>query len=145
MKKTKSCPKCKKTKGVDCFYKRSESNRGEYRSYCIKCERKYYNKYAKSEKGKRARKSAVTKQQWGMSLEAYNLIYFGLLKKQNNKCAICGIKHDGIKRFALDHDHINNKYRGVLCVSCNTGLGQFKESIEILNKVIQYIGEYNGN
>ena len=70
-----------------------------------------------------------------------------LLIKQNG-CAIC---HYSQKLFpvwwAIDHDHgcCNNNtscgkcVRGILCSSCNRGLGQFKDSLEILDSAKKYL------
>lgn len=51
------------------------------------------------------------------------------------KCEICG-KH---KPLVVDHDHATGAFRGLLCSSCNTSLGKFGDSIEILNLAIAYL------
>ena len=57
-----------------------------------------------------------------------------LMERQNGKCAICGRK---TKRPFLDHDHLTGAVRGVLCSYCNTGLGQFFDSPEVLVAAIE--------
>lgn len=58
-------------------------------------------------------------------------------------CPICekgsipGITANLVK----DHNHDNGKARGWLCDSCNTGLGRFKDNIELLEKAISYLKE----
>ena len=68
------------------------------------------------------------------------------------KCEICGIKSKrGVVlsmygKFTLDHNHQSKFIRGVLCKSCNKGLGNFKDNPKILKKARQYIikdMEYN--
>ena len=66
--------------------------------------------------------------------------YEALLSDQDNKCAICGItqKETG-KRLFVDHDHDTGNVRGLLCSHCNTGLGMFRDSPEILIEAISYL------
>lgn len=39
----------------------------------------------------------------------------------------------------VGHEHNNNKIRGLLCGLCNKGLGQFKDSSDILKKAAEYL------
>ncbi len=56
----------------------------------------------------------------------------------HGKCDICGIIPTN-KSLDVDHCHTSGKIRGMLCRSCNTGLGQFKDSPEILQLAIAYL------
>jgi hypothetical protein len=58
---------------------------------------------------------------------------------QDNKCAICQHEFTSAMDTHQDHNHKTNQLRGVLCSRCNTGLGQFFESPEILQKAIGYL------
>jgi len=60
-----------------------------------------------------------------------------LLVEQDFKCAICS--HNISEYPQLDHDHENGKIRGVLCTTCNSGLGMFKDSCYLLDKAIEYL------
>ena len=55
---------------------------------------------------------------------------------QNNNCAICGEE----VKLHVDHCHKTGKIRGLLCRNCNTSLGKFKDSPEILQNAITYLG-----
>ena len=44
--------------------------------------------------------------------------------------------------IVADHDHDTGKGREWICDSCNTGLGRFKDDIEILEKVIDYLKRF---
>jgi hypothetical protein len=44
-----------------------------------------------------------------------------------------------IKNLAVDHCHQTGKVRGLLCHSCNTALGNFRDSIESLQSAIDYL------
>ena len=59
---------------------------------------------------------------------------------QDGKCAICG-KRDELRRLALDHCHKTGKLRGLLCMQCNTGLGQFRDDTNLLQKAITYLSK----
>ncbi len=65
----------------------------------------------------------------------YKLASYSILKNQIRtrlKCDICqnSIKHEGKKedRACIDHDHSNNKVRGVLCPACNFLDGYIKKT-----------------
>jgi hypothetical protein len=71
-----------------------------------------------------------------MSLEDY----MALLEAQNGKCAICGGGETGkFSRLSVDHDHVTKKIRGLLCSSCNAGLGRLKDSEELLIRALEYL------
>lgn len=49
--------------------------------------------------------------------------YIEQLSKQNGRCAIC---YKIMKLPQTDHDHNTGKFRGLLCVACNNGLGIYE-------------------
>lgn len=67
-------------------------------------------------------------------------------EQQKYSCAICGVHEDvwfseRQRRLYVDHDHVTGKVRGLLCGNCNTGLGNFKDSKESLNKAMSYLND----
>ncbi len=51
-------------------------------------------------------------------------------------CEIC----NEVKKLALDHNHKPPyEFRGWLCSKCNTGMGKLNDSIELLQKAIDYL------
>ena len=54
------------------------------------------------------------------------------------KCAICGVEPSH-KRLQVDHDHITDEVRGLLCARCNRMLGQAGDTEELLQKGIDYL------
>jgi len=71
----------------------------------------------------------------GIKKSKYKLASYSILKHQIRtrlQCDICKklIKHEGRKedRACIDHDHSNNKVRGVLCPSCNFLDGYIKKN-----------------
>lgn len=66
--------------------------------------------------------------------------YADLLQQQDHKCAICGLAAGASKqRLAVDHNHATGQVRGLLCRRCNLGIGQLKDSVELLRKAIDYL------
>ncbi len=60
--------------------------------------------------------------------------------KQGKRCAICRRKKpDSKKGWVTDHSHKTRKFRGILCLHCNTLLGFCLESIAILKATIHYL------
>jgi Recombination endonuclease VII len=45
-----------------------------------------------------------------------------MLKDQDWKCAICGVRFEDIS-YHVDHDHITGAVRGLLCRRCNLRIG----------------------
>jgi Recombination endonuclease VII len=64
-----------------------------------------------------------------------------MLKNQNNRCAICEelISIGGVLGAHVDHNHITNEIRGILCHNCNNGLGHFRDNINTLLKAISFL------
>lgn len=70
----------------------------------------------------------LTTQEWGALVDAHG-----------SRCAICGRHEPHPSALAIDHDHATGKVRGLLCRACNTGLGQFRDSIAMLEKALAYL------
>lgn len=73
------------------------------------------------------------KNRYGISLEEFT----HLKALQNNKCAIC--QNEFTNTPHIDHDHLTQKVRGLLCRSCNTSIGNLKDSPFLLNRAIIYL------
>jgi hypothetical protein len=59
--------------------------------------------------------------------------------EQSGVCAICG---DGLATPHIDHDHVTGRVRGILCPSCNIGLGRFKDDVSRLKSGIAYLERF---
>lgn len=80
--------------------------------------------------------------QWhGITLADYNI----LLKRQNGVCAICKQpetfknRHGRVYALAVDHDHVTDQIRGLLCNGCNTAIGSLKDDTERMLAAIEYL------
>lgn len=79
--------------------------------------------------------------------------YEEMESQQEKACKICGKKRpEGGKRLHTDHDHAccsgkkscGGCVRGLLCYGCNLVLGIVKDNPALLQKMIDYLKEYNG-
>jgi|SRR5882724_11700394 len=57
------------------------------------------------------------------------------LREAIKECQICG----SIENLHVDHCHISNKIRGMLCRNCNHGLGNFKDDPLLLQRALDYV------
>ena len=97
--------------------------------------RERHNEYKRNRyrKNPRAHKNAVLKRCYGITLEEKE----ALMTAQGGQCGVC--RRDLTGKICVDHDHKTGKIRGILCSTCNSGLGFFGDSIEIIQKAISYL------
>ena len=66
--------------------------------------------------------------------------YQEILSQQGSRCAICKIHESKLtKSLCVDHDHNTGRVRGLLCQTCNDGIGRFDDNIELLKVAIDYL------
>lgn len=67
--------------------------------------------------------------------------YDAMLATQDGVCKLCDGKdpYPGSRALSVDHDHTTGKIRSLLCTHCNSGLGMFKDSPELLRAAADYI------
>lgn len=157
----KTCTKCKVKKPLTRFGVDKSNNDG-YRYNCKECrtakdreryhshpdvikernlKRKDWRKeYYTSDKGIEVSRRAHLKRKYNISLEEYQ----EMAEKQDGKCYICDKEEMNNKNKVLcvDHDHDTGNVRGLLCGLCNSGIGHFKDNINLLEKAIKYLKEY---
>lgn len=138
----KVCTSCSIELPEDAFFKRSENN--SLRSHCKVCLLQQTKARNTNNKHKSAYKYNL-KVKYGLSVEDYNELYL----QQQGKCAICScelgnryLSIDG-ETPHIDHSHITNKVRNLLCTLCNKGLGSFKDNIYLLDKAKEYLENHN--
>ena len=62
-----------------------------------------------------------------------------MLAAQDGRCAICGNKPLR-RRLAVDHSHITQEVRGLLCLSCNHEvLSRLEGDADKLRRLIEYV------
>lgn len=92
-------------------------------------------------RGSPKRKASIRKahlaRKYGMTPECYDRLF----KKQKYKCAICRTPTP-VQKFHIDHCHASGKVRGILCNSCNVGIGFFYHNTKLLTKAITYLQKH---
>lgn len=168
----KKCVKCQINKQLDLFNKNSKSKDG-FTSYCKECAKQksalwvianvtkrkenqavYYKRnnkkisekkliYRNTEKSKKL----ISNYEFIYNLKKYGLTpetYYQTLLDQNNKCCICEREFTEKIKPVIDHCHLNNHFRGILCVGCNLGLGHI-EKTGFLEKALIYLNNNTYN
>lgn len=76
---------------------------------------------------------------YGITKDEYRLLYF----QQAGVCAICH-KPERTERntlLSVDHDHVTNRVRGLLCSQCNRAIGLLQDDPQVLRAAARYIEE----
>lgn len=78
--------------------------------------------------------------QCGITVDQYE----EMKKSQRDGCAICGgPPKRGDKYLSIDHCHKTGKVRGLLCSSCNAGIGHLKDDLRLVERAAEYLrGNY---
>lgn len=136
----KTCIKCKETKPCTDYHK-AKSTVDKRQSSCKLCD----NARRKALYDKDPNNSRISsyKIKYGLTIKGYDTI----LKNQNGCCAICGTAKNirivnGKEQhtyLVVDHCHKTEKVRGLLCYTCNVGLGMFRDNTEYLKTAIEYL------
>ena len=71
--------------------------------------------------------------------------YYAMSTSQGDVCKICKGKCKTGRELSVDHCHTIGKIRGLLCSNCNSGLGSFKDNVELMAEGIKYLENSNGN
>jgi len=69
----------------------------------------------------------------------YHITIAELRKIRAGQGNVCGICRCSDRPLHVDHDHSTGAIRGLLCSTCNTGLGKLGDSVEGLRAALAYL------
>ena len=135
----KQCTQCGATKELTEFGNYTYKGETRKRAACKSCKNEQQNK--RYREAPEVHREYLYQKKYGISIQEYD----ELLASQNGCCKICGTDTpNGQGRFVIDHNHATGEVRGLLCSTCNTGLGNFFDNPEFLKKAATYL-ETEGN
>jgi len=129
------CEACERNRGVSQFYDPNTAVCKQCTNILVPGSKPNKGPKGMKLKGRKASRESRERQlkyRYGLSLRDYN----GLYLEQNGVCAICECTNTDMW---VDHNHWTGKVRGLLCRSCNTALGMFKEDSRLLKKAALYL------
>ena len=120
--------------------------------WCRPCKNKYTKMWRKSHpefvkrrnrlyyyspSSEKKRRAYQLKRSFSITMDEYN----ALLNSQGGRCAICGSlgEEARYRRLCVDHNHVTNRLRGLLCRNCNSAIGLMGDDPDILRKAIEYL------
>lgn len=118
----------------EAFNKRTDGGKQTCVTYCKQCEREKYLE------NKDEIREIRRRQRIGVPIGTYNY----LVAEYGAECAICKTKNPGgtskeSGQFHIDHDHETGAIRGLLCGTCNVGIGMLKHDTQLLLSAIKYL------
>jgi hypothetical protein len=75
---------------------------------------------------------------YGITIKDYKQLEMA----QGGRCAICGGPPSGRGRLHLDHNHSTGRIRGLLCSTCNVGIGGLRDSTDLLMAAVEYLKKH---
>ena len=91
--------------------------------------------YRASPEGKAKDRQAHVRRSYGLPPKQVEAI----LLDQAYCCKICVSPPKKGKVLNVDHCHETGLFRGILCTSCNVGLGRFDDNVEGLTRALSYV------
>ena len=126
----KTCSKCLIPKDTGQFYFNKTRN-----NVCISCYRIRARAYDKAYPEKNVERRLLYN--YNLSITRRQELY----DLQGGLCPICKRALDSNfgRRVNVDHNHVTNDVRGLLCTRCNTGLGKFEDDPVLLERARNYL------
>lgn len=112
-----------------CAAEKNRKNRSKRGKDWLAYRRDYEKNRTKQNRDYNLRKN------YNISSEEWSILF----EQQGSCCKICKTTSPPSMGWHTDHCHKTNNIRGILCHSCNTGLGKFKDDPNLLAEAIEYL------
>lgn len=136
-------------RGNRAFGKPPPSRPREHADQSAEAKRERQRRWTRKSGAKHARRRKLAS--YGLTEETFA----ALLELQGGRCRICSaeiseatqlgsrgsltVKVPTATTITIDHCHATNRVRGLLCMLCNRGLGDFKDDPERLRRAADYL------
>jgi hypothetical protein len=131
----KLCKECGETKPATTlfFFKKTAAKDG-IATYCKLCHVAKMRANPNHHKNQRA---SSLRNSYGITPEDYERMY----EEQEGRCGCCG-EPSKETYLCVDHCHSTKEVRGLLCRMCNKSIGGLGDTVEGLQKAIDYLNTH---
>jgi hypothetical protein len=150
----KVCNTCHTEKPLDRFEQFKRGGKKYHKNCCRECSskkrdareiKKYGSEEAMREHRRLKSRKTNLKKHYGLEWDEY----LQMIEDQGHQCSICGCDLKIIKGHRLtacvDHCHKSGKIRGILCNSCNAGIGQLQDDPALVQSALNYLLKHRGS
>lgn len=137
----KICTKCKIEKPISEFGVRRRAKDG-YKARCRKCT----NEYRMPSESEIKRNARSRDRKYKFESGEYDR----MLREQNGVCSVCrepetrkSPRSHAVLNLLVDHSHVTNKVRSLLCHRCNTAIGLFRDSPLLCSAAAMYLERFS--
>ena len=155
----RECSACRTYKPWAEYYPNSNGSHGRQHE-CKDCHKAAVRRWANGNPGRKAstarawREANPDKYALGQIVQSAKdlgldpAVVVAHFRAHSGTCDICGrLPNAGDRRtsrLCIDHDHQTGAFRGLLCASCNIGIGKFQDDTLILAAAIKYLDRAKG-
>ncbi len=133
---TKTCTGCLNTKPVGEFWVSRKARDGR-QYHCKECQRQERGESVKRWRQKHPERyrSLSLRSKYGLDVNAVAIME----SEQLGLCLVCRRPFGPERRSVVDHRHADGQVRGLLCKTCNLGLGHFGDDPATLRAAAAYL------
>lgn len=107
------------------------NTQGDCRLCCRESNRRHYRANIDQAKDKQLKRN------YGITLEDYKEMY----SAQGGRCAVCNLEPQ-VRDLMVDHNPVTGAVRQLLCLHCNTALGNLRDSEDNILSLLEYKRRY---